>query len=358
MAFGGTYKKTGKFAPKQISKLASLGYSNQDDFLKKYNLNQQSATKDFGQAFQTDRAWGTPPRNIDRNFSFKNLPEVGSNAATQGLRDQAQLFKQQGQEAYDKGNQVSSQGEGALTNLLGTTLNEYGQRTGIESEARNRFLNQTEQAIDPRLSGQQQAFLDLGANTRRADIERFYGAPGSPGRNQLAKDLAYNVADLDQLGVGGTSEGALLASTLSSFNKNYADSLMRANELSRGEAVNERGRVASAYDTAAGRNLQDAQSQQQGRANLLGLGRGIGGDLTSAGAQRQQLAATLGKLGLDATASGLDNDMKQRQLEAELQQGEKAFQTDLTQQQIDNERIRRDRRRANAINSQLQKKYL
>ena len=358
MGFGQSYIKTGKFAPKGIRKLAQAGYSNQEDFLKENNLNQQSSGKDFQSAIGAKQAWQTPPRNIDRNFSFTNLPEVGNNAVTKQLRDQATGLYNDSVAGRQLGSQVQGQGEGALVDLLGTTLNEYGERTGIEGDARNRFLSQSESAIDPRFNANQQAFLDQGLNTRMADVNRFYGSPQGPGREQLAKNLAYNVADLDQLGVGGTSAGNVIGTTLSNFNRDYASATQQANELSRGESVGERNRIAGAYDTAAGRNLQDAASQGQMRGNLLGIGRGIGSDLTSSGAQRQQIATELAKLGITADTGATDLDMRQRQLEAELQQGEKAFQTDLTQQAIDNERIRRDRRRTAQLSGKLEDKYL
>lgn len=358
MAFGQQYKKTGQFGAKGIKEMSKLGYTNQEDFLSKNNLNQQSGIKAFGGALKKNQAWQTPPKNINREFEFQGLPEVGANAATQGLRDQTQQLYDKAGMSYDTGNSIQGQGESALTGLLGTTLNEYGERTNLEGQARNRFLDQSQQAIDPTLSGQQQGFLDQGLQTRMGDVNRFYGGASSPGREALAKNLAYNVADLDQLGVGGTSEGATIGTTLSNFNRDYATATQQANELSRGETVAERGRVAGAYDSAAGRNLQDATQQGAMRGQLLGQGRQIGGDLTSSGAQRQALAAELGKLGLSGGAQSLELDMKQRQLEAELQQGEKAFQTDLVQQQIDNERIRRDRRRTNQINNQLSSKYL
>lgn len=351
MAFGAGFKKTGSYGAPGLKKIAELG-TTAEDFNAKYGLTQDSKKKDFLSAYNKEKASRTPATNIDTNFEFKDLPTVGGNQATQGLRDTAANLGNQANQSFTQGGGSQTFGENSLAGLLGTSLSEYSNRAGDEYGARLRSLMQQGQAIDPTLGAGSQRFLQEGADARNASIDRFYGA-GGPAREQLARNLASNIADLDQLGVGGTSEGAVLGNTISNFNRDYANAAMAAQEASRGEALGERNRVAGTYADFAGKNLSDAQTTGALRGNLLGLGRNIGSDLTSSGAQRQAIGAELAKLGLSAESTGLSTDLAQRQLEAELQQGEKSFQTDLTQQALDNQRIAEAIRRNKQLQDQL-----
>jgi hypothetical protein len=339
MAFGAGFKKTGQYGAPGLKKIAELG-TTAEAFNAENNLTQESKKKDFLAAYNRAKAKQTAPTTIDANFEFTDLPQVGGNQATQGLRDTASNLGNQANQSFGSGAASQTFGENSLAGLLGNVSSEYGGRAADEYGARLRSLQQQGQAIDPTLGVGSQRFLQEGQDQRMNAINQFYGA-GGPAREQLARNLASNIAGLDQLGVGGTGEGAVLGNTISNFNRDYAQATQAAQEASRGEALGERNRVAGTYGDFAGKNLSDAQSTGALRGNLLGLGRNIGSDLTSSGAQRQAIGAELAKLGLSAESTGLSTDLAQRQLEAELQQGEKAFQTDLTQQQIDNERIRR-----------------
>lgn len=353
--FSGIKKRDGVLGSKATSALASQGVTDQEAWKTEYGITADSNKKDYQKAFEMTKAKNTAPKNISNEVYDPEIsPVVNENIAP--IMGTAGQISEAGQQLLGEGNQTINSGVGTLKGILGTGLNEYGDRAAIEGQARGGFQSQTQGAIDPRFSQAGQQFLDQGANQRVADINSLYGE-GGPARSQLAKDLAYNVADLDQLGVGGTTEAATIGNTLTNFQNNRLGALQQANELSRQEAVGERGRVASENSTAAGRSLSDALAQGQMQGNLLGLGKDIGTGLTSAGSNQQVIAAELSKLGLTGSLGGLAEGRAQQGQDVEIDQGIDSYNRSIQQQIIDNTRIAEDRKKLQELEKQLQSQY-
>ena len=357
-SFGGVKKNNGAIGNKGITALAKQGIQGQeqiDAWKTEYGITADSKAKDYQNAFGKTKAGNVAPNNISGEvYNPEISPVINKDIAP--IMGTAGQISEAGKQLLGEGNQTINSGVGTLKGILGTGLNEYGDRAAIEGQARGGFQSQTQGAIDPRFSQAGQQFLDQGANQRLADINSLYGE-GGPARSQLAKDLAYNVADLDQLGVGGTTEAATIGNTLTNFQNNRLGALQQANELSRQEAVGERGRVASENSTAAGRSLSDALAQGQMQGNLLGLGKDIGTGLTSAGSNQQAIAAELSKLGLTGSLGGLAEGRAQQGQDYEIDQGTDAYNKSIQQQRIDNARIAEDRKRLQELEKQLQSQY-
>lgn len=354
-SFGGVKKNNGAIGSKGTAALARQGVTDQEAWKTEYGLTADSKKKDYKKAFEMTKAKNTAPNNISNDpYDPEISPVVNEDIAP--IMGTAGQISEAGQQLLGEGNQTINSGVGTLKGILGTGLNEYGDRAAIEGQARGGFQSQTQGAIDPRFSRAGQQFLDQGANQRVADINSLYGE-GGPARSQLAKDLAYNVADLDQLGVGGTTEAATIGNTLTNFQNNRLGALQQANELSRQEAVGERGRVASENSTAAGRSLSDALAQGQMQGNLLGLGKDIGTGLTSAGSNQQAIAAELSKLGLTGSLGALAEGRAQQGQDIEIDQGINSYNRDLEQRRIDNENARRNQKKLEEIEKDLRSQY-
>lgn len=356
MAFGAGVKKNGELGAKGIKKLAKQGVTDPNAWLKEHGLSADSKKKDFQTALAKTKAANTAPNNISKDPYEPEVSDV-VNENVAPIVNQANQIGQAGKQLLGSGNQNIGEGTSILKDVLGTGLNEYGDRAAIEGQARTGFQDYTQGAIDPTLSANAQQFLDQGSQQRMANINNLYGE-GGPERSRLAKELAYNVADLDQLGVGGTTEAALIGDTIGNFQDRRYQAMQQADELSRQEAVGERGRVAGESSTAAGRSLQDAMGQGQLQGNLLGIGKDIGTGLTSAGANQQAIAAELSKLGITGGLGALAEGRAQQGQDVEIDQGIHSYNRDLEQRRIDNENARKDRKRLQEIEDQLREEYL
>ena len=285
------------------------------------------------------------PSNIDTEFEFEDLPTVGGeNSSGSGIRNQANQINQQAQSAIQGGSALSGAGVDILKGLLGQIGGEVQNIGTTRASDRLGATRFEEGALDPRLSQGTQDFLSVQAEARLADAREAFGEGGAA-QKQLAKDLSFGVADIDQFGVSGTSEANLLRGLIGNFNESKAAAIRDANETSRLQEQGERNALRDLSQSFAGNRLSSANAANQALSNLLGLSVGAGGDILQGGIAQQNIGTNLANLGLEGLSTSLTQDRADRTLEAELQQGEKAFQTDLLQQFLDNERISKEIKR-------------
>lgn len=292
MRFGAGYNKTGQLKPRDERKLAELGI-DQGAFMDQYGGGKR---KDLRQGFQLEKA------------KSKNIPY--------------------GEEATDFTSNLPGVSTGPLNQFLG---NVQGAATGAQNRAAagfNTARNFQQQGIDPRFTQAGQQFLDAGAQQRLADANQLFGEGGAA-REQLSKELANSIADIDALGVSGTSQNDVITGLLGNFQRAKADAIRQSNELSRQEAVNERNRLSDVSGVFAGQELQSAGGQAALAADLLGTG----------------------VSGADAL---LARQLQNRGQEAEIQQGQKAFDINVAQQFLDNLRFNQNAKRNQQYNNYLQ----
>lgn len=292
MPFGVGYNKTGELRGRDERKLAKHGI-DQDSFLEQYGDRNRKGLK---RAFKLER---TKAKNIsygpEATDFTSNLPEVST---------------------------------GPLDQFLGGVQGAVSNTQNRAEQGFNAARNFQQQGLDPRFTQAGQQFLDAGAQQRLADANQLFGEGGAA-REQLSKELANSIADIDALGVSGTSQNDVIGGLLGNFQRAKADAIRQANELSRGEAVNERNRLGETAGVFAGQELTGATNQSNIASDLL----------------------RTGVTGADAL---LARQLQNRGQEAEIQQGQKAFDINTFQQFLDNARFNTNQRRNQQLNQMLQ----
>jgi hypothetical protein len=305
------FKQTGTFGNKRTEQLKNAGLT-QDQFKTEFGLNKNSSSGKIKDAFGIVRERAN---NIDnpRQDGF-TLNDPGQSAG-QGATDLA------GQVA----DAATSFGIGAQAGYLPQIQQNIGGSSSLRDQLSAASMGMQQAALNPNAQfQQQQSFLQPRADQRISDVQNYYGANSAQALD-LGKQLAGTVTNFDELGVSGTSEGQALGKVVSDYGQQRANALLAAGEANRGEALDERSRIAEVNQSLAGTNLQGSLESQNLINQLFGVGSGIGQNIATQGLQA-------GELGL----KGEELDLAARNQEMDRQLAEKTMQTNLIQQFIGN----------------------
>jgi hypothetical protein len=305
------FKQTGTFGNKRTEQLNNAGLT-QDQFKTEFGLNKNSSSGKIQDALGIVRKRAN---NIDnpRQDGF-TLNDPGQSAG-QGATDLA------GQVA----GAATSFGIGAQAGYLPQIQQNIGGSSSLRDQLSAASMGMQQAALNPNAQfQQQQSFLQPRADQRISDVQDYYGANSAQALD-LGKQLAGTVTNFDELGVSGTSEGQALGKVVSDYGQQRANALLAAGEANRGEALDERSRIAEANQSLAGTNLQGSLESQNLINQLFGVGSGIGQNIATQGLQA-------GELGL----KGEELDLAARNQEMDRQLAEKTMQTNLIQQFIGN----------------------
>lgn len=308
----GQFKETGSFGIKRTEQLKNAGMT-QDQFNTDFGLNKDSSASKIQDALRIVRKRGA---NIDnpRADGF-TLNDPGQQTAGGNATDLAGQIS----------NAATSFGIGTQAGYLPQIQQNIGGTGSLRDQLSAASMGMQQAALNPNAQfQQQQSFLQPRADQRISDVQNYYGA-GSAQALDLGKQLANTVTNFDELGVSGTSEGQALGKVVSDYGQQRANALLAAAEANRGEALDERSRIAAANQSLAGTNLQGSLESQNLVNQLFGLGSGIGQNIATQGLQA-------GELGL----KGEELDLAARNQEMDRQLAEKTMQTNLIQQFIGN----------------------
>ena len=320
--FGQNFRNTGAFGQSGTDLITGLGFNN-NDFTSQFNLSQDSTPQEFQLALQNARKGKNNIADPSADpFAFSDLPTVGQEGGIgQGLRN--------------IGNQAAGQGQGFsgasganLEGLLGNLGGKGESLFGQSGQSNQLSLNAQQLAENPELNAQGNQFFKSREDSRRSQVDNLFGK-GSREQELLGKNLANDIANLDELGVSGSSEASTISNLLGDFQGRRANAQIQADELSRNERLGERQDIRGAGLNIAGLRSGESLGRQQIGSGLLGQQSQTAQGLGSIGNDLQKLGLT----GLDAS---LTQEGNAREREASLQQGEAAFNTNLQQQYIDN----------------------
>jgi hypothetical protein len=320
MAFGSKFIETGTFGKKGKKTLSGMGYADPNEFLNKYNLGQGSSKADF--KYGLGEAKKQVDNTSDAPFKYTDLPEQGApNSPAAPLRD--------------AGNAATASGQ----DLVGGSMNTLGSLLGsIQGQSNSAFrqgrmaeglsLGAQNMAENPDFNPATQGLFDQRAQARVGEVDKLFGKGGAE-QEQLGRNLADQIANLDELGVSGTSESSMIGKMLGDFQGKKYQATQAANELSRNEQLGERQDIRGAGLNLAGLRSGESLGQSQIGAGLLGTG-------SSASLGAGNLGSDLQKTGIGANDAALTQEGNAREREAGLQQSERAFDMNIQQQNIDN----------------------
>lgn len=315
---------SGNLGAKQLQKLGNLGFAGD-------KLNElKSATAGAGRkgaltTFSGLQAESTAPKT---DFTFQEetatqggLPTVGEGRGTAGIRGASQDMIMGGELNLGAGGQGVGFGQGSLRDLLGQAGGAFGGQQVFSDAARQGSLAAEQQAFKPQID---EGLFNQRKQERIGEVNQIFGEGGAA-RDQLARNLANEVADLDALGVSGTSEQGVISNLIGDFARQRGAALQQAGELSRNEQLGERQDVRGLGADIAGLRTQESLGRGGLAQQFLGQGADIGQNIGALGLGQQQVGADLAKTGLGGLGQGVGFDIQQRGQEAELQQGEEAF---------------------------------
>lgn len=323
MAFGDKFRKTGTFSQKGLNKWASIGVNDPNAYLKEQGLGQGASRAQLKYAFGNAKKNQNNITNPNDNpFEYANLPMQGDpNSAAAPIRDA-------GNQATASGQDLVSGSMNTLGGLLGSIQGQSNNAFRQGRMAEGLSLGAQDMAENPSFNSQAQALFDQRAQQRMGEVDKLFGKGGAE-QEQLGRNLADQIANLDELGVSGTSESSAIGKMLGDFQGRKYQALQQANELSRNEQLGERQDIRGAGLNLAGLRSGESLGQSQIGAGLLGTG-------STASLGAGNLGSDLQRTGITANDAALTQEGNAREREAGLQQSERGFQTNLQQNYIDN----------------------
>jgi len=338
----GKFTEKGKFGDK-VGSIINKSGQTQEEWKAANGITQESSPEQIRVALQkTKIGTNNIPNAKDDPFAFDDLPEQGQPGGVGDPMRQAS-------------NQASAQGQGLvgsasndLSSLLGDLSGRSRDLFNQASDSNSSSLQAQQMAQNPEFNQQTQDFFGGRESKRQSEVDRLFGA-GSREQELLGKNLANGVADLDNMGVSGSSQSSVISNLLGDFQGRRAAASQQAGELSRGEQVSERDNIRATGLNLTGLRSGEGTNRQQIGSGLLGqrgqVGIGLGG-----------LGSDLQKVGLGGMDAALTQEGSAREREASLQQGERAQNINEQQQFIDNNRIEIQKKRDKELQDNLQRK--
>lgn len=311
--------------------LGSFGGGGSTMFKKKDDKKKPIVTQENFDPATIDVKHNVDPTKTDFTTG---LPTVGS---TDNLNNSSGAIFGTGLGAVNQGMNNSNSGVGILGGILGQTGSALGKRDNLENQSLAATRGFENTAMNPTLSAGNQQYINTGLADRLAANAQNFGEGGAA-RDMLGRNLADSVANLDALGVSGTSEASTISNLLGNFQRDKAGADAAAREASRGELTAERNRVSGLGQQFATNNQQAGLQQGSLQNQLLGIGQDIGSSTGTIGNQQASIGADLGKTGISGLDAALGRDIQNRGQEAEIQQGQLAFDMNAWQKFLDNYR--------------------
>lgn len=317
------FRDTGTFSKKGLNQWASIGINDPTAHLQGLGLGKGSTGAQLKYAFGNAKKNQNNITNPnDKPFEYTGLPQVGD---TNGVG--APLLSA-GSAATSSGQNLVGDSMGTLGGILGSIQGQAGSAFGQGRRASGLSLGAQDMAENPNFDPTTQGLFDQRAQQRTSEVDKLFGKGGAE-QEQLGRNLADQIANLDELGVSGTTESSTIGKMLGDFQGKKYQAMQQANELSRNEQLGERQDIRGAGLNLAGLRSSESLGQSQIGAGLLGTG-------SNASLGAGSLGADLQKTGIGASDAGLTQGGNAREREAGLQQSERGFQTNLQQNYIDN----------------------
>jgi len=291
---------------------------------EKLGLNEE----DFvGKTPEEIRAAAREANRQKDNVNIDDPLEAGESNVGQeaGVADP---IRQAGKQATSAGQGLTNDSTGFLGGLLGNTKAESESAFGRGLDSRGLSLDAQRIAENPDFNQNTQTLFNDRAAQRTGEVDALFGKGGRE-QELLGKNLANNIADLDELGVSGTSESSAIGGLLGDFQGRRAAATQQANELSRNEQLGERQDIRSTGLNLAG--LRSGESLGESNLGAGLLGQGASGSLGAAG-----VGVDLQKLGLAGQDAALTQEGADREREFGISQAERTQRLNEEQNFLDN----------------------